>query len=231
MDGCPDIVSGIATRTLKSWKDFYALIQNDLENAPAYIFRGQAESEWLVKSSLDRLEERFPTTVNHHGGIPDRFNCPPASREEHLAAFRQSVLHRRGPNPPPLNDRECWALAQHHGLATPMLDWTLSPFVALFFAFEEEFVVGINQEYSPPKNRVVFALSTSVVREHSTGNDPAPCPFIPKNETSNRLQAQSGIFLEMPRNTDLEEYVREKFQDESSSNNPHARAVLHRIVI
>lgn len=222
MDDGRTVDRGVQTRALDSWTEFCSLITDDLTNSPAYIFRGQSDAEWLIESSLDRLEKLFPTKRNPEGSNPPHFGCSPASRETHLAAFRQAMRGRRGSSPPSLNDDECWALGQHHGLSTPMLDWTLSPFVALFFAFEEE---------SNCEHRAVFALSTSVIGEGSTDADLTPRPFAPTTETSYRLVAQSGLFLKMPKKTDLETYVRDHFPDETSTTSSHARSVVIKIVI
>jgi hypothetical protein len=218
----PPIINGVKTWQLASWTEYYNLIAAQFSNSPAYIFRGHADATWQIKSTLDRLECKYPTHPNFWGHNPTDFNCSPASRAEHLLAFRQSMRGRVGVMAAPVDDDECWALAQHHGLATPMLDWTLSPFVALFFAFEQPTTID---------NRVVLAVSTSVIKEKHTEADPAPLPFIPYNEASYRLLAQAGLFLKMPKNTELEAYVKSHFVDESSSSNNHAREVLIKIQI
>ena len=112
---------------------------------------------------------------------------------------------------------------------TPMLDWTLLPFAALFFAFEDEMRLDSDGKLSSPDNRAVFALSTSVISENAPNS--APRLFSPTAETSHRLVAQSGLFLKMPEKTDLQQYIQAQFTDESSQTIHHARAVLIKIVI
>lgn len=74
---------------------------------------------------------------------------------KHLEKFKYASRGRRGKNPTILKtDAEWWALAQHHGLATPLLDWMTSPFVASFFALSEE---------SSEDFRIVYALGKVAV--------------------------------------------------------------------
>lgn len=227
------VSQGVIEHKLNSWKEFVDFIGKRHSNSPALIYRGQANSDWKVVSKLDRLERHFPTTPNHTGGIPDHFKCPPASRETHLHAFKDAVRGKRGQNPPQLSEDEWWALAQHHGLATPMLDWTYSPFVALFFAFEDKECINPSSEtWREPEYRTVYALSSSCIAEKAKENDPAPLPFSPRGETSYRLINQAALFLRMPKDSDLESYVREHFGDETTSTtNRHARAILEKIII
>lgn len=82
-----------------------------------YAFRGMADANYDLKTSLMRL-----------GGAYDTL-------EEHLLrTFRRYARWYTTPTDSMWN----WlAVAQHHGLATRLLDWTYSPFVAIHFATQD----------------------------------------------------------------------------------------------
>lgn len=207
------IIDGVKEYVLDSWTEFFTLSNSLFSTAPAFVFRGQANYQWLLGSTLDRLEERFPKRKNMTGQ-PDFFNKPPFTDEQHLRAFKRALRGRRGSNPPEMDEDDYWALGQHHGLATPLLDFTRSPFVALFFAFEEEQIL-IDGKMTSPEFRGVYALSTSTINQPVNELEDSVRLISPDSDANYRLISQAGLFVKLPRHIDLEDYVRTRFEGES----------------
>lgn len=104
----------------KSWDEFKAYATG-LERA-RFIFRGQESNNWKLR------------TAYHRTG---RANIAKFMRQDVYGLYRHLIgLTRSRFNLQDPNDYAAFlALAQHHGYPTPLLDWTLSPFVAAYFAF------------------------------------------------------------------------------------------------
>jgi FRG domain-containing protein len=115
-----------------TWKEFVDW-QDQLEGS--WCFRGQGDLDWGLCTSLDRAlrrEERTEHTHSIYHG--DR------SKESREVLFRfkqQAHLHLN--HLPADDDVASWiALMQHYGAPTAFLDWTASPYVAMYFALEKK---------------------------------------------------------------------------------------------
>jgi hypothetical protein len=91
-----------------------------------WLFRGHRESDWPLIPQLDREEYvAFRDAKKQNRDWHERWLLKEFQKaaRPHLASQPGSVW-------------EWLAVAQHHGLATRLLDWSFNPLVGLFFAVE-----------------------------------------------------------------------------------------------
>jgi len=121
-------VTNVRTVRYGGWVEFTRdlfpeLFADGIFRQGRYLFRGAADADWGLSSYFDR---RFAT-------VPLERRLPLWDR---LVAEWRQMCSDQGVAASILDeDRKLWALGQHHGLPTRLLDWSVSPYVAAFFAF------------------------------------------------------------------------------------------------
>jgi FRG domain len=217
---------GTVTFRLASWSSYFDFLEAEvfkptLPSKQNYIWRGQRRSNWSLSSSLDRLFQSLDFLAEAENILEKR-------SETHLQSFKRASRGRRGLNPVNLTDKnDWWALGQHFGLATPLLDWTRSPFAAAYFAFEE-------RSSNATDYRIVYGLDQNAVLQKNDeltngpsqekGRPPTLDFIDPMLDENQRLLSQDGLFTRAPIGIPIEQWIARAFEGSAS-------AVLLRIEI
>jgi hypothetical protein len=182
-----DELSGrIPVTRLESWREFTELLENDFFNRPGVqlVFRGHRRFDWSLMPTLGRL------TTN---GIVTE-----ALAQAQLERFKRAVRGRLTDASMVNEDDELWSVGQHHGLMTPLLDWTYSPYVALFFAFHKD----DSKEEAANPYRAVYVLNKSFLAEHEA--ETGIRVWEPRKDDHGRLVNQAGLFTFSPTDATIE---------------------------
>ncbi len=196
---------GFTTDCIDEWDKF------EKYNVPRFIFRGQRDSNWTFKSSLQRLCKSMDIELKFAYIV-----------ERTLVSEFKRRFHQYSNYQPNDNDNLEWlSIMRHHMAPTRLLDWNYSIYIATYFALDRP---------SAKAGAVVWALDVNWARRESKNNwfenakeekdlgppseplktirYPSPfkelflikpftdtaCPVTP-NRLTQRLTTQKGLFL------------------------------------
>jgi hypothetical protein len=183
---------------------------------PEWIWRGVGKAKYSLHSALDR-------TIETRGW--DERTRP--ARWLEIALWRKFAreVHERGGVPENTSVMETIALMRHHGAPTRLLDWSYSPWIALYFAAVSAADRGIGEQ----DNVALWVVDANWLKSHSrevhqqnelsreaflayeddlhcrkagtfgalyNARNPVPCVLKQNSWGQNaRLIAQQGVFL------------------------------------
>lgn len=176
--------------TVNSFQELLTLFKKFNENS-SFIFRGQSDASWKLLPKAGRDE--FIKKSEH--GLSD------------LRLFRSWKRYATNYlTTKPSNDWEWYSIAQHHGLATRLLDWTKNPMVAAFFA--------VDQFLEKDASIFTFKIDKTVDdTDYKSPFDVKEFAVYYPSGVSTRIIIQRGVFSISNRpNESIEDILKDKLQ-------------------
>lgn len=162
-------------------------------------FRGQEKASWELKPSLFRYLEKIKYDKN-------RFSLKKAT-DVLEKYYREALIGNSDIAQDTIKTMDIWHLGQHYGLTTPQLDWSYSPWVALYFAMEQPTKEGedlaavwvldmgiLNVVNDMIRTEIWPKKETLSIGGETVENYPTMDVKILNDENNRRLSSQQGFF-------------------------------------
>jgi len=146
---------------LATWEEFernvfslYELLHpktaEDVGYVSPILFRGHSNASWLLETTLERATGKCSRADEYYNVM--------LSVQPTIQSFTEKIWDLSHPYPsddgipkPPFG-YEFMAYLRHHGFPSPLLDWSRSPYIAAFFAFQSP------ELHSPDDNVAIFVF-------------------------------------------------------------------------
>lgn len=179
--------------TVTSFQEFHNVVKEHNQDWSRWYYRGHSRVEYSLRPKVGR--EPFATMVSSDKVMFEKW-------KRHAVAYVTAPARE-------LSEWDWLAIAQHHGLATRLLDWTFNPLAAAFFA-----IVSSTNEVSTQHESVVYAhYSSSDFVDIREFRDPFGFSGIRRLAPSSvapRIGRQGGIFtVHGPPSHDLQQHLTE----------------------
>ncbi len=223
-----DFQNGCLTIKCNSWGEFEERIEECKEPEYKYLWRGQSREKPLrpniyrdytpdeknVPQHLCQFRKDMPGTVALVQFLERAKNERTEEFEEALSKYYNMIHPKADDNNPKENyakdfiDDIFWAIGQHHRLKTPLLDWTMDPYKALFFAFcakkegdDKRVVYGLAEKSRlllknelSKKRYIELLTNLNFVQRILDSSDSPPVLKGVIRRMFDRINAQNGIF-------------------------------------
>jgi hypothetical protein len=175
----------MVTIDLKSWGEFSSALRTVTEEHAALatgygpappLFRGMGDARWKLETTLERaakLELKLEVNGFHDYYMYAQAAQPAIESFTHqqwdgmpeLGDFMEALVSVKDKGPVSFFNNQIstyryFLYLRHHGFPSPLLDWTASPYIAAFFAFD-----GMTEEANAVS---IFVILRHVISVSST---------------------------------------------------------------